>query len=813
MTLLFAGNYPTEFNNTGNTASANTSNDAYGDPAYNLQQGTTGNQGSGHAIGTATLPFALGGISEVWAGFTMGNILGSASEGSTATMMQISNSSAQGIVRLQNTSGPTRTFQYWNGSAWTSIGTLSNTTTRNGCRIDIHCKIHGSAGDFSIYVNGVLQQSLTGNTDFFSATIDAVTWSNWGQFNGRTITECRVATTDTRKIRVVSGYFTGDSATNTGWTGGFANLNETIPANYTSADADASVSSAGGQAMSFTKPALGSKGDDGTILGVAISVRAKNDGSSADFDLLCRSNSTNYTVSHGRTINTTNTNGYYGLWTTDPNGGIPWTKAAVDAAELGFQSKNAGVSTIYLASYVVAIQDDFLEPWDTGYPTTVENAAMVEVTAPASVGYVDVTVPGMISDGCSPKLAMLFTTGHAHGAAVAGASQQWGWVYNEYRTNFAAKGSVGYISSDAAAASSTVRRTQSRTMTDFAQANGGWLIDASGLRVRFAKFIKGGVRLYYETTTSGRHFSVMLFWGANLSIQYWTQNLGTVTTAQAVTGIGFKPDAGIFFSAGSTIGDTANGYYSVGMAADDGGGLQQRAFMRFSPTAVAAGPQPVSLIDDTVIGGLLNATPAVAWDLTLNSFDTDGFTVQASASAVSATLYSILFKRTDGKKFKIVDYTTPTASGLHGVSGLGFTPEVAFGVTTSLQSINSIVQDTEEASSAGFFAIAPDTTLVSMNYAEVTTSDPSDCNSYMDVVNPIRIGTNSGTVAEVVASLDAWNDDGITFNYTSVSGTAKKGFMLFFEGQPTDSNSLDSNSNSNDVANVEFAADLIFVSM
>lgn len=810
MTLLFCGQHPVEFNNTGVTAPANTVNDSYSDPSYNVFSPP---DGVGMLMGNAIVPIPLGNLTEVWAGFTMGSPTGSLSEGSTRTMFQISTSGGVGIVRLQNTSGPTRTFQYWNGSAWVSIGTLANSTTQSGVRIDIHCKIHGSAGEFSIYVNRILQQTLTGNTDFFSATIDQCYASDWGQFNGRHIYDFVIATTDTRRIRVKSGYFTGNSATNTGWTGGFANLDESIQSNYTAADADASVSSAGGQAMSFTKPALGLLGLDGDIVGVSVSARAKNDGSSADFDLLCRSGGTNYLKSHQRTINTTNTNGYYALWATDPNGNIPWTPTAVDAAELGMESKNAGVSTIYLMCYSVAISDTFYEPWEAGYPSTVENIAQVEVTAPASVGFVDVTIPAMIADNCSPQAVFLTTTGGNSGAAQAVARQVFGFARNNWQASFQGKGSIAYQALDASASSSTLRFHQNRRLRDFASANGGWLIDVSGLRVRFAKFIKGGVRLYYETTTSGRNFTVMLFWGDNLQVELWSTNLGTATTANAQTGIGFKPDAGLFFSAGSTVGNTQPAYYSIGMAADDGGGLLQRALMRYSASGVTAGPQPVQQIDDTIIAGLQSATGTPSWDLTLNSFDTDGFTVQASASAGSATLFSLLFKRTDGKKVKLVDFTTPTSGGLASISGLGFTPSAALGVTTSLQSVNVAAVDVEEASSAGFFAISPDTTLVSVNMSEQSNADPSECNSYMDVANPIRIGTDNATVSAVVAALDAWNDDGVTFNYTSVAATGKKGFMMLFEGIPSDSNSLDSNSNSNDVSNTEFAADLIFVSM
>lgn len=775
MTIYAMGNTAVEFNNTGNIAIVNSANDTYYDPGY---------ASWAQQLGATSHPFPLGGLTDVWMGFTMGNTVGSASENSTATIFDIRTSGGQGIVRLQNTTGPVRTFQYWNGSAWTNIGTLTGSATRHGKRIDVRCKIAASGGEFSIYVDRVLQQTLTGNTDFFSATIDGFQFNNWGQFNGRAITDIVVADEDTRKIRVLTRIGTGNSATNTGWTGGFGNIDEIPTSNYTAADTDASVSSAGGQDMSFTKASIGNFGDDGQILAVQVSARAKNDGSSADFDLLLRSGGANYTASHQRTIDTTNRNGYAAVWNTDPATSVAWTKSGVDAVEFGMSSKNAGVSTIYLMTFTVAIRDDFIEPWESTYPSTDENIAIVEVTAPGSTGYVDVTIPAMVADGCSPKLAILMTNARVSNSPSGGALQFIGFVSNERDSTFASKGEVAYFSADASGSSSTQRAVQTRTKLDFATANGGWLIDNSALRVRFEKFIEGGVRLFYEITTSGRTFSVMFFWGDNLEVQHWFVNLGTGTSAIANTGIGFEPEGGLFFSAGSTIGFTTTAYWSIGIASDDGSGLEQRTLMRYSPSGNAAGPAPLQMIDNTAIAGLLNPTgPAVTWDLTLNSFDADGFTVTPSASASSAFLYAFLFRHTGGKKMKVLDITTPTVTGVTAHTGAGFTPRAALGVMSSLQSVNTIVQDAEQASSMNFFAVAPDLAVKSVTIVEDTVLDPSDCNSYQDSVHALRLGTNgSGTVAALIGELTAFNGDGITVDYTAVTASAKLGFVLLFEG-------------------------------
>lgn len=67
--------------------------------------------------------------------------------------------------------------QYWNGSAWTDIGTFSTCLTGlTAQRIDIHWKIADSGGEFTVYVGGTSEVSMTGDTKFTAdTTIDTFT--------------------------------------------------------------------------------------------------------------------------------------------------------------------------------------------------------------------------------------------------------------------------------------------------------------------------------------------------------------------------------------------------------------------------------------------------------------------------------------------------------------------------------------------------------------------------------------------------------------------------------------------------------------
>lgn len=77
-------------------------------------------------------------------------------------------------IATTGTAGDT-VFQYWNGSAWVTIGSALGTNldaagSGASTRFDIHCKLHGSTGEFKVYVDGVDKATLSGNTLFTADT-------------------------------------------------------------------------------------------------------------------------------------------------------------------------------------------------------------------------------------------------------------------------------------------------------------------------------------------------------------------------------------------------------------------------------------------------------------------------------------------------------------------------------------------------------------------------------------------------------------------------------------------------------------------
>jgi len=691
-------------------------------------------------------------------------------------MMEFRTVGGQGILRLQNTTGPVRKLEYWNGSAWVAIVTIPSaiqSTLVAGKRFDMRCKIHGSTGVFALYVDYVLVGELTGNTDFFSAAIESYHMVSWGQFNARIGSEFIVSTSDTRKYRVYETLPTGDSATNTGGTGGFANVDDNPTSNYTTADADGWVSSASGQVRTYTHPALPLNMRDGIIRAVAVEARASNDGSSADFDLVLRSGGANYAKAHTRTINSTKNNGFYAIWDTDPNGDIPWTVSAVDAAEFGMQSKNTGASTVTMVRMVVVVEKQTVDVWDDTYPAS-GGITVVDYTTPSTTGLHDLTCPEVVAAGCTPKAVLFFGTNTT--GLGAGSRFFIGALCNRPDNEWLSKGGIQLRADDNSGSTTNASTIQQRNLQAFTTANSGWPIDTPTIRAQFCEWINGGVRLNWATATATR-VTVVFIWGSDLDFNFGSASLGTGTSALPITGLGFAPQALFAITARA---DVTNWRSAFGVAVDSGG-IQQKCLMRTSAGNIAAGPQPTQQIDTSHVGGLLTTAGALEFSLTLNSFDADGFTVTPSASSSSSTLLWFAFRHAT-KAFSIIDITTPTVPGVIQHTGAGFLPGFGMGVLSSLQTTGSIETDVEQSSSMALSVFGPDLTATVSAMAEVTTSDPSDVNSYQDASNLIRIGTNSGTVAEVVGAYDGPNNDGISVDYTTVSTTGKKGFFLLMEG-------------------------------
>lgn len=778
--ILFMGTESeSQVGNLANAVNSNGGNE-WADRAYTNRKTLVGSM----ALGTA-LTGNLGDIAEAWFSYRIGGTISSA--GQNKTIIQFRNASGQGILRIQNGASNVKTFAYWNGSSWISIGTLTNADRSKGRKIVLHCKIANSGGRFACYVDGQLQFEMTGDTDLFAgSSIRDVQWVGEGQFNATQYAECIVSTESPLKGRVYSGAPTGDG-TNTAWSGTFADVDE-ISSSTATIDADDISAASAGDIETFTTTAISSAFAAGkTIRAVAVACRARNNGGGGDVELCLRSGGTNYFGAHSAAIGSAFSDGFYHVWNTNPNGGGAWTLSDVNALEFGVRAITAGSVDVSKVMLYVYFDNDWIAPWDDTYPVDpgFDVVSKSFLSASGTDYFIDVISPDLASLNALPKFVMLEYGAYTPNTAEGTAKLSRGLIWNSPRAELTALVGMYSRATDASATSSTRANYEGGALGSH---NGGGQDNFrllgqpdsdNTLDVEFAEFIPGGVRLYVNTMDNNIDITATFYWGDDLDIALWAVGLGTGTSAIAVTGLGFEPTAMLAFYNTKTNNDCG---MSMGCAVDDGS-LVQRSIQRQSAGGQAAGGTPAQQFDNAHIGGRIATNGTQAWLLTLNSFDSDGFTVTPSASTSSTTMFFLAMASKSGKKFKLLDLTTPTSTGVQSITGAGFEPSLVVGYACSIQAVNTIASDTEPASSMCQFRIGPDLTQACDAISDDSTADPTDTYSYHDKSHAIRIGTNGG-IASVIAEALSLDSDGFSLNYTTVAGTAKLGFALLIEGIP-----------------------------
>lgn len=754
------------------------------DRAYSARKASPG----GMAAGTCRTG-VLGSIAEAWFQYRVAGSI--SSDGANGKILwQARNAAGQAVVRLRWSTGGVRTFEYWNGATYTSIGTLTNATNSPGRRFTFHVKIDNTVGRFAVYVDNVLQHELLGDTDVFaSSNINDFEWTGSGQFNATQYSEAVVTTEDPRKGRVYTLVPTGAGATQA-LTGSFADIDE-IATSTATIDGDDINASSAGQVSTFTVADLASiQFTDRTILAAAVAVRARNNGGGGDVELVCRSGGTDYFGTHSNTIASAYGNGFYYVWNLNPDGAVAWTRSSINNAEWGVRAITAGSVDVSKMCVYVYSESTTVDVWDAAYPVDMgmENVTVTITTSLNGGGMIDIVSPTLEALDAFPKLVHLRYGPTVANAAQGNARMSQAVVNNMIRAD--QRVTLCLLTSDEDNQGTTNTDVASHaTLLGNSRGGGsnnvriiGQPVNDTTWHCEFMEWIAGGIRIYCNTVGADVEVNATVFWGSDLDIVQGNTALGTGTSAIATTGLGFQPDAlFVFYHAGVNTNVSEMGL-SYGAGADDGGGLQQRCIQRQSVNGVAAGGAPYQQYDNTHIAGRINTGGTQQWLLTLNSLDADGFTVTPSASAGSTTIWWIAMRSQSGLKFKVMDLVTPTSTGSASITGVGFEPQFGLGAVCSVQTANTIEADNEPASAISIFSIDPDLNQDTIAESTNSTADPTDTNVYNDRVNAVRIGTNSSTVAEVVAEATAWAADGVTFNYTVASATSKLGFVLLIEG-------------------------------
>lgn len=250
------------------------------------------------------------------------------------------------IATATNTAGTgVAKAQYWDGSAWQDIATLTTTlTSASDSIVDIHWNIANSGGEITVYINGVSEASFSGDTlRTADTTIDTVKLCS--MYNDATYDTnfgpLVIANADTRGC-----VWTFDAPNANGnyteFTGGEPEVDDI--ALFSGHDTNSAIGDANGERMSLTFPSLDVAYVGYSVAAVAIVFSGE---AQADPGLylkpLVRKSSTDYNPTGSAQLNAADGAQQFAAFTmlTDPSTGSAWAdQAAAEACELGLEASD-----------------------------------------------------------------------------------------------------------------------------------------------------------------------------------------------------------------------------------------------------------------------------------------------------------------------------------------------------------------------------------------------------------------------------------------------------------------------------------------
>jgi hypothetical protein len=298
--------------------------------SYGIRQGSYVN--SFTSTDWLGVPSGLGSFTTFWhrAFIFHGTLL------SGRTLFQYINSSATPVFRLQLTSNNVLQAQYWNGSAWTNIGSTYATTASTLCKLDLKI-VCGASGSFELYytTNMAVEGSLvlSGSASMTAVNnIDGIkTYSNNSSLAASLARHSEWIWGDETTVghRYAWAPPTGDG-TDTAGSGSYTDVDEAV-----TSDADTSTLSANGDAETYTHGTLTAPA--GAVKAVQVEARVRNQATGAqNVKARLRVGGTAYNQASNYASIGTSYTGYRARWDTNPATAATWVNATAIGTGIEF---------------------------------------------------------------------------------------------------------------------------------------------------------------------------------------------------------------------------------------------------------------------------------------------------------------------------------------------------------------------------------------------------------------------------------------------------------------------------------------------
>jgi len=292
----------------------------------------------------------------------------------------------------------------------------------------------------------------------------------------------------------------------------------------------------------------------------------------------------------------------------------------------------------------------------------------------------------------------------------------------------------------------------------------------------FSEFVTNGLTINWNDALDGAYLlTVTFFAGSDLSADVGTISL--LSSPTSLTGLSYEPDVVLMSGHGSGWSDTTspNGEWFQGWAVNDGSETQMNhAFDNIS--SASAGDPAGILQDDHIISNFYNN--GINRDFFLTSFNSDGFTTEMdwAGSDLSIGYATLNFGGAINVWAGVVD-SKIVSTGELAYTGIGFKPQAALMLPTTIKAVNTAVTD-GDAGVTGFSAMdATDQycSTVQEEYGSAETDNQS-LSSDSALLVPLDDGSDG-----YQASFVSFDSDGFTLNYSIVDAEARKICVLAFE--------------------------------
>lgn len=252
--------------------------------------------------------------------------------GSGRKILECYNASGTALFRVVGNAASSLRGEYWDGSAWTVVGTAGSVPANARNTYDIQVK-GGSSGTFKCYVNTGASPAASGDASM-TLVADITKIRFWNSVSEGAyacyLSQVIVADEPTLFYKLMSRPPAADGA-NTAWLGGYGDVSE-----YTVDDNAYISSSTADEVETFTHSSMSLSG---TVKAVVATARATYvSGGPTKMQACIRKSGTNY---FGSTITlSTGFEPYVAVFNTDPATSTTWTltDAAATSTEFGFKS-------------------------------------------------------------------------------------------------------------------------------------------------------------------------------------------------------------------------------------------------------------------------------------------------------------------------------------------------------------------------------------------------------------------------------------------------------------------------------------------